>query len=100
MVEDVCPTCGKKFIAAPEHALVDKEGRKYCKPTCFLHRPQKPIRGRKPKRVFQYTLDGQIVQVYRGALYAADINGFAANQITKACREGTKYRGFLWKFEE
>lgn len=100
MVEVVCPTCGKLFLPSAQHALVDKDGRKYCKPTCFLHRAQKAQRGRKPQRVGQYLPDGTIVTVYRSALYAADINGFEVKKLTKACKEGTKYKGFIWKIEK
>ena len=101
MIETKCAYCGKMFIKAPQHSLVDGKNA-YCKPTCFLHRndgKKKPCgRGRKGRRVAQYTKDGELVKAYNGANEAAESFWCVAKTIRDYIYQGKPYGGFLWKF--
>lgn len=37
----ICAKCGREFIPAPQHVF-KKNGRYYCKWTCYNHRNDKP----------------------------------------------------------
>lgn len=99
MEECICPTCGKKFIPAPQHALRDDKGF-YCKCTCFLHRPKKAPRGKKRRKVEQYTADGVLVNTYASLTQAYQYSGHWMKGIQKACQDGTEYCGFRWKYAD
>lgn len=98
-VESKCPKCGKTFIAAPQHALVDNKG-KYCSCTCFIHRNDtvSDARRKAQYKVLQYTKDGAYIKTYDSARTAAELFGCSSNLIANCCRKGTPYRGFLWKY--
>ena len=99
MFEVKCKTCGKMFIPAPQHTLVDDRGY-YCKPTCFLNRDRKGVRGKKSQKVIMCDLNGKELRVFRSASNAAESYIGYVKSIREACREGTPYLGHLWKYEE
>lgn len=102
MFETKCPKCGKMFIPAPQHAHVDNKGF-YCKPTCWLHRND-GVRDKRryngKKRVIQLGLDGEAITIFESAHDAAEAVGGIYQSVAKACREGVKCYGYLWKYEE
>lgn len=51
-------------------------------------------------RVFQYDLDGNIIQVYDNLTMAASNTNSQKSGISKACRNNVTYHGFLWKYED
>lgn len=93
--EKICRYCGKKFPPAPQHSLKDTYGY-YCKPTCFLHRDE--LKKRKARRVI--AMCGDRVETFKSATDAANQFGTSQKIIRNACRNGEKYRGKLWKYEE
>lgn len=95
IVEVTCRYCGKKFVPAPQHALKDTYGQ-YCKPTCFLHRDE--LKKPRSKRVFAFS--GDEVEIFSSATVAASKLGGEAKLIRDACRKGTTYKGYTWKYEE
>jgi hypothetical protein len=97
MREARCRTCGRLFILAPEHAMIDSRGA-YCKPTCWLHRPpQTKGKGRTAKKVEQCTLDGELIAVFDSS-YQADIEtGLLKSGIERAIKSGNAYHGFIWR---
>lgn len=96
--ERTCAKCGKVFIPAPQHALVDNKGA-YCSCACFLHRKDgRDGRGRKGYRVMQFTKDGEHVKTYDSARIAGELFGVSANDICEYCRSGRPYHGFIWKY--
>ena len=99
--EKKCVKCGKMFIPASQHALVDSRGA-YCKPTCWIHRDDDRTDGRKVGRctyaVKQYTREGELVATYDSAAMAGDAMGCVPSTIAEACRSGRPYHGFLWKY--
>ena len=101
MREVICAKCGKLFFPAPQHALVDENGM-YCKPTCFLHRERNTNvdgRTRKARAVVMCDQDGKEVASFRSATNAAEELGADYKGIQVACRDGSTYLGYLWKYE-
>ena len=100
--ESKCVKCGKLFIPAPQHALVDYRGY-YCSCTCFLHRNdgvQEEKRGAKPCKVERYTKDGKYMKTYKDAKQAAfEVDG-NDKSLARAIRTGTLYRQSYWKYAE
>ena len=51
------------------------------------------------KKLFQYSMDGKLINVYESR-NAAGHAGYAINNISKAIHRGNgKYRGFIWSYE-
>lgn len=101
-MESKCATCGKVFIKAPEHALVDGT-KAYCKPTCFLHRHDNKKKGcgvgRKAKRVAKVNDDGEIIEVYDSAKAVSEtLPNHDVKGIQNGIRRCVKYRGYRWKY--
>ena len=94
--EKKCPLCGKKFVPAPQHALRDARGF-YCKPTCFLHRDELHVRKRKKVRMYK---GEEFVKEFNSATAAAHHFNTNPKCIGTACRQGTTYRGYTFKYEE
>lgn len=46
------------------------------------------------KEVVQYDLDGNIINTYKSAKEAGEINNFYSSNITRACRTGKSYKNF------
>ena len=102
MKTQFCRKCGKEFVPAPEHRFVDSFGRYYCKWTCYNHRDE--CKTVKPKRekirpVELCDSNGNVLKTFASANEAAEITGFTAPYIRDACRTGTKYHDFLWKYK-
>lgn len=98
-----CKKCGKIFVPAPEHVFTDKSGS-YCSWTCWGHRKEKkkPNPKTKPivrKKVEQYSLDGKLLFTYQNVDIAAERIDGTINNIRTACRKGTVYKKFLWKYK-
>lgn len=57
-------------------------------------------RGEKQeKRVYQYTLDGKLVAVWKSAKEAEKQLGFAQSHISSCCNGKLKqYKGYIWSF--
>jgi hypothetical protein len=94
--ERTCRYCGKKFVLASHHSLKDSYGF-YCKPTCYLHRHE--LKKTKYKKVEAWK-DGELVEVFSSPTVAAHALGTEPKRITAACREGTTYRGYTFKYKE
>lgn len=60
---------------------------------------EKEARSRKlSKRVYQYTLDWDLVAEYKSVREAASINGYDRGTLSKACRGIIRY-GYRWSYE-
>lgn len=101
MTEVKCQKCGKMFIPAPLHRFRDEKGF-YCSWTCYNHRVQKQAQpvGKKPQRVAMCDQTGAEVRVFQSALKAYEITGYDYKAIQYACKNGTKFRGYYWKYKE
>lgn len=91
-----CRYCGKKFVPAPQHALKDTYGM-YCKPTCYLHGAN--LTKSNCKVVLMYRGD-ELLEEFKTATAAAQWVSGEPKLIRDACRKGTKYKGYTWKYEE
>lgn len=91
-----CKTCGKEFFPTPLHVYKDTRGV-YCCWTCYNHRASKK-KGIYAYRVERYDLEGNFLDIYDSADIAAEAFGIIGRYIQKACREGTPYGGYLWKY--
>lgn len=96
LVTKICRYCGKEFVPAPQHALRDTYGF-YCKPTCFLHRDE--LKKKRGKRVQMYRGD-ELLEVFKTSTAAAQWVAGEPKLVRDACRRGTKYKGYSWKYEE
>lgn len=52
--------------------------------------------GQRAKRLMQIDISGNIIACFPSSKKAAEDTGFCVSTINKACREKTKYKGFLW----
>lgn len=93
--EAKCRYCGRMFVPASHHALRDTYGL-YCKPTCFLHRDE--VNKRKTKKVEQIK-NGEVVKVHASAVEAAMQFYCDPKLIRYAIKDGTTYRGFIWRYK-
>lgn len=103
MVDVKCPKCGKNFIPAPFHVyrITKKNGYIfYCSWTCYLHRNDKKKKGYHYKHVEQLTPEGKLVQTIIGTAEAAALIDGTQGGISKACKTGKIYKGFLWRYKE
>lgn len=98
MKEVICRKCGKIFCPAPQHIYKDNKGM-YCSWTCYNHRDEKTNQ-RKYKYVECYDKDGSLLRRFKSSTAAAQFTGFEIKKIADACRKGTEYHGFLWKYKE
>ena len=66
--------------------------------TAIQRRSQKRINGKRSKKVYQYTLDGQFVREW-DSIRECGRNGFNPTCICMCCKGKQKYhRGFIWKY--
>lgn len=75
---------GKRSISAIENFI--NGGKKY-------NEQQK-------NKIYQFSLDGDLVAVYSGRNEAARITGYNRERISFHCKNGKPYKGFLWSFNE
>lgn len=93
-----CPKCGKIFLPAPMHIYHD-HGKLYCCWTCYKHRNDN-VRG-KSKRVLMFSPDGgEPIKVFESARKAGIYMDSLPRLIQQACREQTKYKGYIWMYED
>lgn len=53
----------------------------------------------KKKKVAQYTLDGELINVYESILNVSKTTEFKLSSVSKACNGHLKtYKGFIWEF--
>ena len=52
------------------------------------------------KKVIQYTLDNIFIKEWSSLKEAGIILRLPDNSISKACKQGTSYKGYLWKFAD
>lgn len=95
-----CETCGKEFMPAPYHQYKIGLKKYYCSYSCENSR-QTNKRGNKPRKVGQYTEDGQLIQIYDDAYAGAEAVFGNAKCIRYACiGQRATYLGYVWKYEE
>jgi hypothetical protein len=61
------------------------------------------VKNKRPRerKVYQYGLDGKLVERYNSVKEASEKTGFDYGCITHTCRGGwTTYRGFMWSYYE
>ena len=94
----LCKTCGKEFFPTPMHVYKDYSGQ-YCCWTCFSRRTTKK-KGIHAFKIERYDLDGIFLDIHDSADIAAEIFDLGSREIQRACRDGTPYGGYLWKYEK
>lgn len=67
----------------------------------YGNRTSKNIANRASKRtVYQYSLDGKLINIFNSVREAEKITGFCCSNISKACRGKFKtYKGYRWSYE-
>lgn len=51
-----------------------------------------------PKQVYQYTLDGELVKVWKSTM-ECQRNGFTQSKVSQCCRgERKTHKGYVWKY--
>ncbi len=58
----------------------------------------RPIHLKGRKKVLQITASGEVIKIWKSAREAAEHIGCNTQNITKACNQGTKSKGFCWKY--
>lgn len=96
-IKDKCVKCGKTFLRTSEWIFKDEKGY-YCAWPCYNHKDEK--NGKRYKAVEQYTKDGKLIRTHTSATEAAAYTGFSFKCIQRACREGTPYNSYLWKYKQ
>jgi hypothetical protein len=89
-----CEKCGKEFFPTAFHVYKDYKGM-YCSWSCFNHRKDNQRFTRKRIEVLQ---NGEVVDTYPSAKYAADVFGCCEQSIGNACRNGTEFKGYHWRY--
>lgn len=98
--ERICPMCGRAFILAPFHAYRDKNTRiSYCSWHCYNHRNDNKKADKRSKSVEKCTLSGEVIETYVSARAAAEVVGADPWYVRNACKTGTTYRGYLWRYK-
>lgn len=96
-----CRKCKKEIYITPEWAYKDGWGV-YCSWKCFNHRFDKKTTNEKKyhyKAIEQVTLDGKtVVATYKNAYDATAAIDGTVNGVYGACRHGTQYKKFLWRY--
>lgn len=102
---EICPTCKKPFVPAPEHRL--KIGFvKYCKPSCVPEVVTKETKLKnigcyRARAVVAYTLDGEYVGEYPTMAEAERQLDVYHGSIYKVCVGKQNYAGkYTFKFKE
>lgn len=60
------------------------------------------VKNKRPKerKVYQYSLNGQLIKIYNSVKESVDLTGFDYGCISHTCRGGwSTYRGFRWSYE-
>lgn len=92
-----CKKCGKEFYPTPEHAYKDHTGM-YC---CWTHfNEHRKARQNKYKKVIALNREHVELITYPSASYAARVMNCEASGIQSACREGTFYMGYFWRYAD
>lgn len=53
------------------------------------------------KEVYQYDLQGELINRYPSAKEAGRVNNFSQGHISEVCRGETKtYKGYIWKYNQ
>lgn len=53
------------------------------------------------KKVAQYTLNGELINIYESVRYVHNNTDYKQSSVSKACRGDLKtYKGFIWKYVE
>ena len=61
----------------------------------------KPTMDSRKKKVFQYSLNGEILALYNSVSEASRITGLSKTCISRCCRgERRSSSGFLWKYQD
>ena len=95
LVPYYCKKCGKEFYPTLEHVYKDHTGM-YCCWTCFdHHRKNKKY---PYKRVELIDKNGEVIFTYKSARYAAEVVKGTEEDIRKACKFGTVYFGYRWRY--
>ena len=98
MMEHKCPKCGKIFIPAAQHRY--KIGDTYwCKWTCYLHRDDNENTSRA-RKIEVYDEWGDLLRTFNSAKEVDEQLGYPEHGVMDACRLGTKYKGFYWRYKE
>ena len=60
-----------------------------------------PIKAKRTpaKQIYQYSLEGELIQTYESVSLAAKINGYDASYLGKAARQNKKAYDYLWSYE-
>jgi hypothetical protein len=93
-----CVKCNKEFYPTPMHVYRDHKGS-YCSWTCYNHRNDKKASRYGVYEIEQYSLDGVLLKTFISTKEAADSCKGLRNGIRNACREKTKYKGYLWRYK-
>ena len=97
-----CPHCGKSGWKIMGCNRIDnskphtKDNVEPCCEKCNRNLHYKELE----KRVYQYTLDGELIAIYTSVKEASRQNNFVATCIARCCRGILKtYKGFKWSYE-
>ena len=100
--ERKCPKCGKIFYVTPEWVYKDVGGI-YCSWKCYRKSTERKRfseeKNYRYKPVEQLNYEGEVIRVYKNleeAIIELDAN---YGNLSGACRNGTKYKGYLWRYK-
>lgn len=102
-----CVKCGKEFFPTPMHVFRDWRGH-YCCWTCYNHRNDGREKAEpKTKQVEQWSLDGELIKIFRSPAEAAEAIGVNYTTMTKACNNARSEssllypcKGYMWRYRE
>lgn len=101
-----CVKCGKEFYPTPMHVFRDWRGL-YCCWTCYNHRNDGCEQKIMTKQVEQWSLDGELIKIFRSASEAAEAIDVAYSTMTKVCKQARSessllytFRGYMWRYRE
>lgn len=68
---------------------------------CLKYLNPKLRNNKLSKKVAQYDMEGNLIQIYKSANDAKRILGYSQGHISEVCRgEKQHYKGFIWKYVE
>ena len=106
-----CPICKREFFPTSIWAYRDSRRIPYCSWKCLQVKHKADEEKRKAakkakqtnrvyKKIQQVDKDGVVVATFNSAMVAADAVEGLYNCIYGAAREGTKYKGFYWRYQD
>lgn len=99
MREHKCRKCGKNFIPTYDWVYKDDRGI-YCSYPCYNHREVCERKRKQSMPVELYAMDGKtLLKTFDNAVDAANITQHNLDRVRKACRDGTPFAGFIWKYK-